>query len=133
MPLEFKDPAVFDGYTSGFLSKHLGTSRKYNETNGGLGLTTKDGYLLGAYMNSLNKPSMYAAKEWKTDPYQLGPVGLQAGLLGGVVTGYPKPLLPLLMPEVLASMGDHSLALGLVPPMKNVAPAVMALQYRKKF
>lgn len=132
MPLEFKDPAL--GYmTTGFLSKHIGTDQKFNEQNSGLGYASPDGYLLGAYMNSLDKPSVYAAKEWKTDPYKAGPVALQAGLLGGAVTGYGKPLTPLLMPELLGSYGDHMMALGLVPPVKNVTPAVLALQYRKKF
>lgn len=132
MPLEFKDPSR--GYmTTGFLSKHLGTNKQYNEQNSGLGYVSPDGYLLGAYVNSLNKPSVYAAKEWTTDPYQMGPVQLQGGILGGAVTGYRKPLTPLLMPELLGSYHDHMLALGLVPPVKNVAPAVLALQYRRKF
>lgn len=133
MPLEFKDPQWLDQMTTGFLSKHLGADRKYNETNSGIGFGTKGGLLFGGYENSLWKPSLYAAKEWKTDPYRMGPVDLQAGLLAGAVTGYGRPIMPLLMPEVLGSMGDHSLALGLVPPIKKVTPAVLALQYRKKF
>lgn len=131
--LKFKDPELLDQVTTGFLSKHLGTDRKYNETNSGLGFALKNGLTFGGYENSLGRPSFYAAKEWKTDPYQMGPVGLQAGLLGGAVTGYGKPIMPLLMPEVVGSMGNHSLALGLVPPIKKVTPAVLALQYRRGF
>lgn len=133
MPLEFKDPQWLEQVTTGFLSKHLGTDRKYNETNTGLGFGARGGLLFGGYENSLGRPSFYAAKEWKTDPYRIGSVDLQGGLLGGAVTGYGRPVMPLLMPEVLASMGDHSMALGLVPPIKNVTPAVLALQYRKRF
>lgn len=132
MPLEFKAPP--SGYvTTGFLSKHIGAGRQYNEQNSGIGYVSPNDYLLGAYINSLNKPSVYAAKEWKTDHYKVGPLSFQGGLLGGAVTGYVKPLTPLLMPEVLGSYGDHTMALGLVPPVKNVTPAVLALQYRKKF
>lgn len=133
MPLEFKDPAIFDQVMTGFLSKHLGTSQDFNENNGGLGLSTPGGLLFGGYRNSLNRPSAYIAKEWKTDPYPMGPFSIRGGLLGGAVTGYEKALTPLLMPELLGSMGQHTLALGLVPPVKNVTPAVLALQYRKKF
>lgn len=133
MPLEFKDPQWLDQVTTGFLSKHIGADKKFNESNTGLGASTKGGLLFGGYENSLGRPSFYMAKEWKTDPYRLGPLALQAGLLGGAVTGYGRPLMPLLMPEVLGSMGDHQMALGLVPPIKNVTPAVLALQYRKAF
>lgn len=119
--------------TTGFLSKHIGADRDYNENNTGLGYVTPDGLMFGAYLNSLRKPSIYAAKEWKTDPYSVGPLQIRGGLLGGAVTGYEKPIQPLLMPEVLGAIGDHAIALGLVPPIKNVTPAVLALQYRKRF
>lgn len=133
MPLEFKDHRLLDQVMTGFLSKHFGGDHQFNEQNTGLGVSTTDGLLFGGYRNSLNRPSFYAAKEWKTNPYMLGPVALQGGLLGGAVTGYGNPLSLLLMPEAIASMGDHSLALGLVPPVKNMTPATLALQYRKKF
>lgn len=119
--------------TTGFLSKHLGDSRNLNENNTGLGYISPTGLILGAYLNSLNKPSVYAAKEMKTEPYSVGPAKLRAGLLAGAVTGYKKPLSLLLLPEVTGSVDDHTLALGIVPPMKGIAPATLALQYRKKF
>lgn len=134
MELKYEDPPLLDGYlTTGFLSKHLGAKRDYNETNTGLGYATKGGLLLGGYENSFNRPSFYMAKEWKTDPYRIGPIGLQLGLLGGAVTGYRRPISPLLMPEVIGSMGAHQMALGLVPPAGDVNVPVLALQYRKRF
>ena len=119
--------------SSGFLSKHLGTDKDYNENNTGIGYITPENILMGAYINSLKKPSAYVAKKFETDPYMMGPVAIRGGLLGGAVTGYNKSLLPLLMPEVSATLGDYQGALGLVPPVKDVAPAVLALQLRKKF
>lgn len=134
MDLKYEDPPFLQGQlTTGFLSKHIGSKQKFNETNTGLGYATKGGLLFGGYRNSLDRPSFYAAKEWTTDPYHLGPVEIRGGLLGGAVTGYGKPITPLLMPEVLAAYQAHQLALGLVPPVKGVTPAVMALQYRRKF
>ena len=119
--------------TTGFLSKHIGADRKYNENNQGLGYVSPDNWMLGAYMNSLGKPSVYGAKKWETDPMKLGPADMRAGLLAGLVTGYGKPVMPLLMPEVSATFGERQLGLGFVPPIKGVTPAVLALQLRKKF
>ena len=119
--------------TTGFLSRHIGADKDFNENNTGLGYVSPDGLMFGAYLNSLRKPSIYAAKEWTTNPYKVGPVNLRGGLLGGAVTGYEKPVQLLVMPEILGAIGDHALALGLVPPIKNVTPAVLALQYRKRF
>lgn len=118
--------------TSGFLSHHVGGGN-YNENNVGLGYRFPSGVLLGAYLNSLNKPSAYVAKEWLTDPYRLGPVALRGGALAGLATGYEKPLTPLAMLEALATIDEHTLALGLIPPVKNVTPPVLAFQYRRKF
>lgn len=131
--LKFNDPKPRGQITTGFLSKHLGTDQKFNEQNDGIGYRTEDGLLFGLYRNSLDKPSAYVAKEFLTDPLKLGPVNLKAGLLAGGVTGYGKPVMPLLMPELVGSAGDHSLALGMVPKIKGVTPAVLALQYRKRF
>lgn len=119
--------------TTGFLSKHLGTDQKFNENNQGIGYVSPENLMIGAYINSLGKPSAYAAKKWETDPYRMGPADLRAGLIGGAVTGYGKPITPMLMPEVSATFGERQLGLGFVPPIKGVTPAVLALQLRKKF
>ena len=131
MELKFEDSPK--GYiTTGFLSKHIGNG-KYNERNSGIGYASPEGLLAGYFRNSLDKPSLYAAKEFTSDPISIGPAQIQAGLLAGAATGYGRPLTPLLMPEALASYKDHMLALGVVPPIKNVTPLTLALQYRKRF
>jgi hypothetical protein len=119
--------------TTGFLSKHLGTDQKFNENNQGIGYVSPENWMVGAYMNSIGKPSVYGAKKFETDAYRLGPADLRAGLLAGAVTGYGNPITPLLMPEVSATFGERQLGLGFVPPIKGVTPAVLALQLRKKF
>lgn len=133
MDLKFVDPDTGRQITTGFLSKHVGTDRRFNENNEGIGYITGGGLLGGVYKNSLGKPSVYLGKEWKTDAKKIGPVELAAGLLAGGVTGYGKPITPFVMPEGIATMGDHSLALGFLPPVKDVTPATFALQYRRKF
>lgn len=116
---------------SGFLSKHINPDREYNEQNHGIGYKTHDGYLAGIYKNSLNKNSVYAGKEFQTDPILNDK--LKLALVLGLVTGYNKPVQPLALPEVLYGNKEHELALGIVPPIKGVTPATAALQYRKRF
>lgn len=131
-PLKFIDPVIAGQLMTGFMSKHMGPGN-FNENNDGLGYRSDDGYMVGAYRNSLNKPSVYLAKEFTTDPYKLGPLGLQLGAVLGGATGYGRPVTPVVMPEVLGTMDGSTLALGLVPPVKGVTPATLALQLRKKF
>lgn len=132
--LNLKEPNTLEGYLmSGFASKHFGTDKKYNEQNHGLGYMTLDGLFGGAYKNSLGKNSIYFGKEFQSDPYKLGPVELRALFDLGGATGYGRPITPLAMPGVGISYDDYMLALGLVPPIKNVTPGTLALQLRKKF
>lgn len=116
---------------SGFLSKHINPDKDFNENNYGIGYKTNDGWLGGYYKNSLNKDSLYAGKEFQTDPI----IGdkLRLAMVLGLVSGYNKPIQPLALPEILYGNKEHELSLGVVPPIKNVTPMTMALQYRKRF
>lgn len=116
---------------SGFLSKHLNPDKEYNEQNHGIGYKTHDGYLAGIYRNSLDKNSVYAGKEFKSDPVINDK--LKLAIVLGLVSGYNKPVTPLALPEVLYGNKEHELALGFVPPIKKVTPGTLALQYRKRF
>ena len=115
---------------SGFLSKHINADKDFNENNYGLGYKTNDGYLAGVYRNSLDKNSVYAGKEFQTDPIL---DKLRLAIVLGMVTGYNKPVQPLALPELLYGNKEHEAALGFIPPIKNVTPATLALQYRKRF
>jgi hypothetical protein len=132
MDLTFDDP--IKGYLlSGFLSKHLGTDRQYNESNDGIGYMSPSGLMGGLYKNSLGKTSAYIAKELQSEGVKIGPAEVKGLLTMGIVTGYGHPVMPLAMPGLLTSIGDQQLALGVVPPVKNVTPATIALQLRKRF
>lgn len=116
---------------SGFMSKHVGADRDYNETNMGLGYRHPSGWMGGAYQNSLGKPSVYFGKEFQTDVI---PNKLAAGLMLGGVTGYGRPINPLALPELIYKMDDgRSIAGTFVPPVKGVTPATFAVQMRKRF
>lgn len=131
--LDFQDPAPQGQVTTGFASRHMKADRKFREDNAGLGYASPDGLLAGAYINSLDKPSVYVAKEFSTDPLKLGPVDLRAAITAGLVTGYNKSVMPLLMPGVTGTVDGNTLALGYVPAVRGVTPATFALQLRKKF
>lgn len=117
--------------TSGFLSKHIGADKEYNENNAGIGYKSKDGWLGGYYRNSLDKDSFYGGKEFQTDPI----VGdkLRLAIVLGLVSGYNKNVMPMALPEILYGDKNNETALGLVPPIKGVTPATLALQFRKRF
>jgi hypothetical protein len=118
--------------TSGFLSKHVGAERRFNENNYGLGYLSPEGWGMGVYKNSLGKPSGYVAREFSTNPVEIGPAQVAGTLnLGGVV-GYPKPILPVVMPGLNVGLGDYTVAAGLVPRIKGVTPLTIALQLRKQ-
>lgn len=117
--------------TSGFLSKHINPDKKYNENNYGIGYKSNDGWLAGYYRNSLDKDSLYAGKEFQSDPILNDK--LRLAIVLGMVSGYQKPMTPMALPEILYGNKEHELALGLIPPIKNVTPGTAALQYRKRF
>lgn len=119
--------------TSGFLSKHLGTDQKFNENNGGIGFIAPSGLLGGYYRNSLDKDSFYLGKEFKTGLLGNDKAGVDIGAILGAVTGYNKSVMPLALPELIGRIGDHNAALTMVPPIRGVTPATVALQYRRRF
>lgn len=129
MDLDFKDPKLGGMITSGFLSKHFNTDKKYNETNHGLGYISPDGWLGGMYQNSLNKTSLYGGKEFRMP---LKDDMLDLGIILGLVSGYGG-IKPMALPEIMAKFGQNEFALGAIPPIKNVTPGTLALQYRRKF
>jgi len=117
--------------TSGFLSKHIGTDRKFNENNYGLGYKSNDGYLGGIYKNSLGKTSLYGGKEFSTDP--VTDANIRLAIVLGLVSGYNKSVIPMALPEILMGNKEHEVALGFVPRIKDTTPGTFALQYRKRF
>ena len=62
------------------ISLHLGLDNDYNEIHPHIRYT-ENGYIAGAYYNSVDKVSTYAGYRWEWDL-----IGLEAG----AVTGYPQ-------------------------------------------
>lgn len=122
----------------GFSSKHMGGGDRYRENNYGLGVISPDGVAVGIYQNSVDKPSIYVGKEYKKRLIGNDAVNLSAGVIIGGVTGYIKPVTPMLLPELVQKLGDAEVALTYVPKIKGASPRestppVAALQFRRKF
>lgn len=113
--------------TSGFISNHLNTKRKYNEENVGVGYRFgKYDVMVGTYRNSVNRTSVYAGYEarWKLVE------NFQVGLLAGGVTGYSEAAVkPFVLPELVLDFRGVELATSYVPRVGK-SPAVVAGQLR---
>jgi hypothetical protein len=111
------------------LSYHFDRDAPFNERNVGLGYMADNGMVGGAYRNSYNNLSLYAGKNFKRPINAL----LDAGVTLGGVTGYPaSPVLPMVIPELTANLGDDTkLALLLQPPAGKMSKGALALQIRK--
>lgn len=118
------------------------SNAKWNEQNQGYGLIGKnvDGDLvktigMGQYLNSLERPSNYAAvglqKRLLNGPYGHLDLGGRAGL----VTGYDVPLAPMLQPLLTLGLGSNTdINLGYQPKVPGITPEVWMLNmdYRLK-
>ena len=62
------------------ISLHLGLDNDYNEIHPHIRYT-ENGYIAGAYYNSVDKVSTYAGYRWEWD---------RIGFEAGAVTGYPQ-------------------------------------------
>lgn len=90
----------------------------FNEFNYGLGLhlynTEHDAYrTFGMYLNSLYETSFYAGAGWRSQGW------LAYGIEGGIVTGYPKPVIPYVVPTLW--LGPAKVIF--IPEVKGINPA----------
>ena len=117
---------------SGFVSRHAG-SVAYNERNNGIGLRIDTGRLagwaIGGYRNSINRDTVYIVREWQRPV--AGP--LAVGVAAGGATGYHKPIVPVVMPELVARFDVLEIALMVQPLHVEQTPAFVALQFRVRF
>lgn len=124
-------PAAAQTLLSGFVSSH--SSGDYRERNPGIGIRIDGGawagWAIGTYRNSLDRQSVYVAREW------LHPVAgpLHVGVLAAVATGYRWAAMPAVMPELVLRGRRLELALVVQPIEIKESPAFGALQLRYRF
>lgn len=126
-------PAVAADVTllSGFISRH--SSPGYHESNHGIGIRIDSGdwagYAIGTYRNSLDRQTVYVAKEWQW--HVAGP--LSVGVIAGGATGYRFAITPAVLPEVVLRVGRVEAALVVQPFELRESPAFVAAQLRYSF
>lgn len=111
------------------ISYHLNRDANFNEFNPGVGYVNEAGWGGGVYKNSYGKTSVYAGREFRWPLNGL----LDAAVQTGIVTGYPlAPVVPAVLPGLIGKLGDHELALMLMPKAGKHTSGGVVLQYRKK-
>ena len=106
------------------LGFHIGSqhfpAKQYNNFNPGAYYIHSSGATIGTYYNSERRQSVYAGKSW-----DFGPFRLQAGL----ITGYSRPVLPMVAPSVGLGAGFR---LAVLPKVERGGSAVVHLMYERK-
>ena len=101
------------------LAKHLSGGEHCNSVTSGLGVEQShsgaDRYSLGFYRNSNCKWSVYAAKAWL--PLQFS--DLKFGTIGGLVTGYGRPLTPAGGLVATYEPSHYGLNVIFIPPLQG--------------
>lgn len=121
-------PASAQTILSGFVSRH--SSPGYHEANHGIGVRIDTGALAGwsagTYRNSLDRQTVYVAREWL---HQVaGP--LHVGVVAGLATGYRWAVVPAVLPEVVLRLDRLELAVVVQPFDLRQSPAFVAAQIR---
>lgn len=103
----------------------------YNEFNPGIGAEYRWNRTFhagtGVYRNSFNATSVYFSAGAETNPRKF----LGAGAEAGIITGYNESIIPSIVPYVRIGNRDKSnMKISVIPPIKDVTPAVMAAQVR---
>lgn len=94
---------------------------EWNDTNPGVYIRTDADTVVGVLRNSEYKTSVYAAKVWETNRF----AGLGLDLTLGAITGYRKPVVPLLTAGLSFRSGNTTFRASYLPkPPKSGSDAV---------
>ena len=115
------------------LGSHHFSSNHYNQHNYGVGFeyptsVARLAAIGGFYDNSFEQTSVYAGLAWTP----LGIWRAHLGFLGGAVTNYSHPVLPLVLPTVQFEVGRVGLDVTYAPKVKDGA-SVLGFQAKIKF
>lgn len=109
------------------------TSERFNQCNTGIGLEYRWSPILyagaGVYRNSMDCTSIYTGIGIETNAKK----HIGVGVMGGIISGYQSPgyFAPIMMPYLRFGRQDRINAkINIMPPLKEITPAVAALQIR---
>lgn len=115
------------------MSRHVKADRRdLNEQNMGFGLILETNTrktisygTVGYYKNSLDEISVYGGYGYKKNILSGYGFLVQAGVIGGFVSGYEKPITHMGMLTLSAGAHEMTMNLGYVPRINKDSPAVM--------
>ncbi len=92
-------------------SQHIPAKLRYNNLNPGLYYRTEGGWVGGAYMNSLTRPSVYMGHTFSKGPFSVTVAG---------VTGYNHPVQLLVVPSAeLFQFSGATVRLAYIPRVEK--------------
>jgi len=107
--------------------KHIGT---WNDNNPGVYARWSNGVTTGTLRNSERRQSVYLAMTWETPRWH----GLSAAITAGGITGYAKPVSPLLAASGSLALTDNTaVRLTLLPKAHPKASAAAHLSVEWSF
>jgi len=102
-----------------YQERNIGAGVRWEEQSDGKRLMT----VIGGYLNSRNRPSLYIAKgvKWPVSKHA------DVGVIAGFVSGYRAHPIPAVLPVV--SFGSDSVRINMmaVPPIEGVTPATISI------
>ena len=114
-------------YAETSVGVHIGSWHSepgFNNVNPGV-YVNHNGWTAGTYWNSLRKQSVYAGYTFEYKMF---------GLTVGAITGYPSPVLPLVVPSVkFASPFGGSMRVLYIPYIKQTGAHVLHLTQEWRF
>lgn len=91
----------------------------FHTSTPGVFVTLSNGVGVGAYANSRKtvqrKHSVWVGKTWASESLSLGPVEVRGEVVVGAVTGYSRPLAPLVTPGLALRHRGATLRLSYLP------------------
>lgn len=118
------------GWTLGFntLTQHPGASPEDNlaSKTPGIYAVSPENITFGAYSNSVGKTSLHVGKTFDS---KFNLAGEKYSLTLGLVTGYEKPLLPMIVPSV--KIGN--MRITYIPEIKNFSYGALTAAVEFKF
>ncbi len=111
-------------------SKHIGVGDKFNEENYGLGITTKNNFIVGFFKNSYSDWVVYGGQEFMVE--SSGEIKVGVGVKIGLIAGYEQvPVFPMILPTASVNFkDDYRVVMGVIPIKSNSGNlgAVVTLQ-----
>ena len=110
------------------VSAHFDDS-DFESVNPGLYVRLNNGATAGAYRNSMRRVSAYAGWTWDTDFH-----GFRPAITAGVVTGYERAVMPLLVPSISTPAVDGFRArFTFIPKVEKGGSSALHLSLERDF